>query len=202
MKVEYDNALNEAGWKMVEEMRLVDGLSAKHFNSIKPCLKSAIECWISHKYEFEVPTETPEERESLDMIDTASKGVESLANNSELPNSSEWKNGDKCEVFSNGEWHSGEHTFIGESKCKGKYVICYDCLTNYFEAQKENVRKPETPEQKAERERLEAAYDLYCNAQHAVDVIGYDSFGVFNSDKVQVKFWLSIVDKTGYRKAK
>lgn len=61
-------------------------------------------------------------------------------------------------------------------------------------------RPVETPEQKAERERLEAAYDLYCHAQHAVDVIGYDSFGVFKSDKVQVKFWLSIVDKTGYRK--
>ncbi|QIQ61292.1 hypothetical protein V039C_0014 [Vibrio phage V039C] len=42
---------------------------------------------------MEIPTQSPEEREALDMIDTTSNQVESLANNSEFPI---WENGTAC----------------------------------------------------------------------------------------------------------
>lgn len=61
-------------------------------------------------------------------------------------------------------------------------------------------RKPETPEQKAERERLEAAYDLYCCAQQN-KTLELDSFDVFIRDMdMRAQAWLAIVDKTNYRK--
>lgn len=143
---------------------------------------------------FCAQTETQEEREALDMTDTTSKQAESLVKGDGV----EWKNGDECQ-HKNGVIF----TFIGKCDNPKEFdCVLMDSSGNAVLSFTDELSKPESAEQKAERERLESAYDLYCNAQHAVDVIGYDSFGVFRSDKVQVKFWLSIVDKTGYRKAK
>lgn len=61
----------------------------------------------------------------------------------------------------------------------------------------------ETPEQKAERERLEAAYDLYCHAKnesvYSCVIVGFKEFiGDFPAREREE--YLAIVDKTNYRK--
>ena len=62
-----------------------------------------------------------------------------------------------------------------------------------------HFRKQETPEQREDRERMEAAYDLYLLAQNEIegDVIDYSDFV---KESRQMRAALSIVDKTGYRK--
>lgn len=72
-------------------------------------------------------------------------------------------------------------------KDKGNVICFYSHL----------LSKPETPEEKEQRERLEAAYDLYTSCAHAG---GCTSYEIFVSDPVMLKFWLSVVDKTKYRK--
>lgn len=103
-------------------------------------------------------TETPEEKEALDMIDTTLKQVESLANNSESPNSSVLYNGDEC-VYMN---HKVIHQFIGPCpKREGYgYIQAPGYEVNFVELSK--LSKPETPEQKTERERLEVI-EIMCN---------------------------------------
>lgn len=65
----------------------------------------------------------------------------------------------------------------------------------FFATSSNKLSKPETPEQKAARERIESAYDLYvtCGIQH--ETISFDKF-----KKEPIGVWLYIVDKTGYRK--
>ncbi|MEL7307085.1 MAG: hypothetical protein AAGK05_03895 [Pseudomonadota bacterium] len=111
-----------------------------------------------------IKTESQEEREALDMIDTTSKQVESLAKGDAV----EWDGegmppvGAKCEILFKEYQHKGFGLFnvlayhsgaiwvqyIGPLENNGK---CYtaECSTLEF-------RKPESPEQKAERERDEA----------------------------------------------
>lgn len=66
---------------------------------------------------------------------------------------------------------------------------------NFFENKK--FRKLETPEQKAERERLEAAYDLYriVTVAHGDEAKTIEHFTKFDYKDA----WLSAIDK-GYRK--
>ena len=111
----------------------------------------------------------------------------------------EWKNGDECEYKDeDDEWSTG-----------GRYV-CYDDFASHhvfyatnmtlYHAASDQLRKPETQEQKAERERLEAAYDLYCHAQQN-KTLELDSFDVFIRDMdMRAQAWLAVVDKTNYRK--
>ena len=47
--VEYDNALNEAGWEMVTKLQELGPLTGEQFNNMKSCLKSAIEKYLSKK---------------------------------------------------------------------------------------------------------------------------------------------------------
>lgn len=231
-----------------------------------------------------IAIESEFEREALDMIDATSKQVESLANNSESPNSSEWKNGEECIYMS----HNVAHQFIGpcpkregygyiqapgyevnfvelsklskpESPNGTKYnravggpvklsppewsgeglppvgikccftpdnnlwgfastdtylgeVLRYEgeqfvfllshneynirpCHLIVSRTDKGEFSKPETPEQRKERERLEAAYDL-CTTVYP-DFSGFDEF---KKATTTVNLWLVIVDKTGYRK--
>lgn len=61
-----------------------------------------------------------------------------------------------------------------------------------------HFRKPETHEQKAGRERVEAAYDLYLTRHINANVLyRYDEF---LKNKGTLNGFLAIVDKTGYRK--
>lgn len=130
-----------------------------------------------------IPTESPEEKEALDMIDTTSKQVESLANDSELPNSSkydrtvggpvklsppEW-NGDglpyagvECEFK---KYYQDKSEFVkcfivGETKDK-EWLVVHDYADDQLHFANKRTssfefRPIESPEQKAERERLEA----------------------------------------------
>lgn len=67
MKIEFDNALNEAGWALVRELNKYGDISGNMFNNLKPSLKIAIERYMSEK-EKEQPIpqtniETLEEKE-------------------------------------------------------------------------------------------------------------------------------------------
>lgn len=108
-------------------------------------------------------TETPEEKEAFDaMTDTAPQQVESLHGGSCDKN--EWKNGDPC-VFGAGDrsgiyvtydaYNEGHVIYSG-----GEYHYVLDG----------NFRKPETPEQRKERESDELAKQIM------IDLCGEDIF--------------------------
>jgi hypothetical protein len=179
-------------------------------------------CWLP-KFEFAtivasnlislIPTESPEEKEALDMIDATSKQVESLANDSELPNSSEWDGEglppvgvECCFTPDNNLWgFASTDTYSGEVlRYEGEqfvFLLSHDkynirpCHLIVSRTDKGEFSKPESPEQKAERERLEAAYDL-CTTVYP-DFSGFDEF---KKATTTVNLWLAIVDKTGYSK--
>lgn len=48
-KVEYDDALNEAGWVMIERLQSYGPLNGPQFNNMKSCLKDAIEAYLDRK---------------------------------------------------------------------------------------------------------------------------------------------------------
>lgn len=129
-----------------------------------------------------IPTETPEEKEVLDSIESAGEV--------------EWKNGDECRCSDN-----IDYTYIGLNPHKPlfSYIVGNGQIIQRLTSK---LSKPETPQQREERERLEAAYDLYC--EWMVD-------GNIQSDEVRtieefinykncLSDWLRIVDKTNYRK--
>ncbi|QZI90988.1 hypothetical protein MYOV024v1_p0063 [Vibrio phage PS34B.2] len=136
---------------------------------------------------IDIPTETPEEKEVLDSIEIAGEV--------------EWKNGDLLE-------------FMGEpcvfvSVLNGFPVVKYTedadrSLAGCFDEiiAVDRLKKPETPQQREDRERLEAAYDLYCEFTNkgSVDATCM-SFYDFGQGLAKIK-WLAIVDKTKYRKEK
>ena len=112
-----------------------------------------------------------------------------------------WNNGDTCIAD---EYFGDELlTFVGMA-----HGLSYenDCVVikngNAVPMRVELLSKPETPQQREERERLEAAYDLYLAFWSASkSSIILESFKEFswggNSD---LKHFLAIVDKTNYRK--
>jgi hypothetical protein len=46
--VKYDDALNEAGWKMIELLAKRGPVSGRQFNDMKTCLKEVIEIYLNH----------------------------------------------------------------------------------------------------------------------------------------------------------
>lgn len=82
--------------------------------------------------------------------------------------------------------------FHNENTCNGKHESV-GAISEYL------FRKPKTPQQREEREKLEAAYDLYCEVQIATKATACESFESFNINEHTVKFWSTIVDKTNYR---
>lgn len=145
-----------------------------------------------------------------------------LANNSELPNSSEWDGeglppvGVECEYFHEprGLWVKFVPLLITDIESSpnkipaiyGEWYHPNDCMWEpdlIDLSDKPRFRKPESPEQKAERERLEAAYDLYLKVQERDEGPGFAaSFNQFQDGMMSTcrKDYLSIVDITGYRK--
>ena len=145
-----------------------------------------------------IPTETPEEKEVLDSIESVGDV--------------EWVNGDECVISNDNDRY---YIYDVHKKHVGNVGIVCSVFkttngTEIAAVQGDNggcvcwrvdmLKKPETPKQREDRERLKAAYDLYESAQHEIDCIGYDSFELFKKSEVQVNFWLAIVDKTNYRK--
>ncbi|CAH9015394.1 conserved hypothetical protein [Vibrio phage 142E35-1] len=84
--------------------------------------------------------------------------------------------------------YHGDYVWIAHH---GKFNRVHELCNIEFE-------KPESPD---EKERLEAAYDLYCHVQTAMNkpCSNYDWF-LKKGDGNQLDKYLAIVDKTGYRK--
>lgn len=111
------------------------------------------------------------------------------------------------EIIGNGTvYHVDGNKFFILSKSLKDYpeestINMFDGTTNLYvlwvNDGDNRFRKPETPEQKAERERLEAAYDLYCYAIE--DNLIPVSIDEFKGSKLEHP-WLRVVDKTNYRK--
>lgn len=119
--------------------------------------------------------------------------------NYEMGERVEWKNGDLC-VFK-GEaavvigWHPAHPVLVIDSDAKGFIGITDLSL----------LSKPETPQQREERERLEAAIELHDLAQDVYFACdgGSDGSAIWDKAPERVKStYLAIVDKTGYRKQK
>lgn len=149
-------------------------------------------------------------------IDTTPQQVESLSNPSEIPDSSEWDGeglppaGTECEfkeksnAYSEAYKHWSKCKILAYNKAKnpsdelqiiirdnnGDAAIIYSCDGPLF-------RKPETPAEREQRERLEAARELYLSANKAMQ--GTDIVNHYNFDQSEC-VWLALVDKTDYRK--
>ena len=106
----------------------------------------------------------------------------------------EWVNGDECRYIND---PSHDYIYIGAhphgdghfvfSEEKGITYIANGCII-----------KPETPEQKLERQRLESAYHLACIAGDTGKWGGEFTFDDFKKDEKAVKRWLAVVDETNY----
>lgn len=156
----------------------------------------------------EIQTETPEEKEALDAIDTAPNQYESLSG-SEFPSGYEWKPKSGQDVYiaqintlaGIKEKRYYVHEFWCNSGHQREYLSCGILFPTKEDAElktKSILGIPvETPEQRNERERLEAAYDLCCLYGHN-DFESAEDFNKYHPSLAEK--WLLIVDKTGYRK--
>lgn len=107
----------------------------------------------------------------------------------------EWKSGDKCIYMSD------EFLFVGMIPTLDDFsCVIFSDTHGAIRATTADISKPKTKQQREEREKLEAAYDLYCVwvgdrvGHHAID------FSEWKIIPDYYKKWLRIVDKTNYRK--
>ncbi|AUS00347.1 hypothetical protein NVP1273O_70 [Vibrio phage 1.273.O._10N.286.54.C7] len=129
-----------------------------------------------------IPTETPEEKEVLDSIES----VDDV----------EWKNGDECVISqkSKSKW-----LVVGVSPLAKTSTVCVSNAGELKSFHTDQLKKPETPQQREDRERLEAAGYLLGDWFNA---IGKD-MPEWSSINEDVKaHYLRIVDETNYRKEK
>lgn len=124
--------------------------------------------------------EKPEEKEAMDTIEQT-----------------EWVNGDEC-ISSTGHCY----TFIGKCDESGfDCILLSDKGIPTFGFIKE-LSKPETPEQKLEREREAAAielHDLFNYTYYDGDMDGISNTEWHRAPEQLKKCYLAMVDKTGYR---
>ncbi len=108
----------------------------------------------------------------------------------------EWVNGDTVEYRNKHEGEGVILTFVGINPTHKGYAVLYGkhLAGGYVSAPLSMLSKPETEAERAERERLEAAYDLYCelNANH--NYVEFDRF------KINFNNWIRVARKAGYRK--
>ncbi|AUR87914.1 hypothetical protein NVP1105O_71 [Vibrio phage 1.105.O._10N.286.49.B4] len=129
----------------------------------------------------DIPTETPEEKEVLDGIDSAGEV--------------EWKSGDIAILY-------GDQVLVIAYHPNHPVVVVETNDNEYLNVGISDLSKPETPQQRKDRERLEAAYDLFvCAADDGVAVNPNLKDWKSKYPSV-VKMWLRVVDKTNYRKEK
>ncbi|WFS86262.1 hypothetical protein vBVhaSMAG7_045 [Vibrio phage vB_VhaS_MAG7] len=160
-------------------------------------------------------TQTPEEKEALDLIDTTPHQYEmsklksnpviqlSIDEIDKFGGEAEW-NGEGlppvgckvktkrgvAEVISTCDFDGGVVTY---AYGMGNSIECCWCIAEW-------VSPIETKQQREERERLEAAYDLYLIRCHAVNYPIVYEFHEFKSAPEAINGWLAVVDKTNYRK--
>lgn len=127
-----------------------------------------------------IPTETPEEKEVLDGIESAGEV--------------EWKSGDIATLY-------GDQVLVVAYHPHHPVVVVETNDNEYLNVGISDLLKPETPQQREGRERLEAAYDLYCHIAKMSNRSPY-SFEQFSTDSTTCyrKEYLEIVCKTNYRK--
>lgn len=108
----------------------------------------------------------------------------------------EWVNGDEC-ISSTGY----KFTFIGLCNySRFDCILLSDMGVTTFGFVKE-LSRPETKQQREERERLESAHDLYCYVNSTQNKLSCTySWFLEESMKNDRERFLAIVDKTNYRK--
>lgn len=123
-------------------------------------------------------------------FDTTPQQVESLAGG-------EWKNGDECKYMNS----SVIYKFIGIDTDD---LDC--CWIKAPSGQLSMVgihhlsSTAETPQQRQERDELEAAYELYCARCDAIEWENKYTFHEFQQEEDSFKGWIAVVRKTKYRK--
>lgn len=137
--------------------------------------------------------------DSIAVTEQEEEEFNAMANSSEIPNSSGWKNGDEC-VYDGDLW---QFVSLLSSEFHGTAVIFDRISEELKQVDFSRLKKPETPEQIAERERMEAAYDLYTHVQSVRGQLSckFDWFSNSEMEETRLRF-LAIVDKTGYRLTK
>ncbi|AUR81538.1 hypothetical protein NVP1007O_72 [Vibrio phage 1.007.O._10N.261.55.F9] len=102
----------------------------------------------------DIPTETPEEKEVMDSIESVGEV--------------EWKNGDECEI----EMQEGVRRYLFGCECPNNQQTCIVFTKDgggHMVMPIERLKKPETPQQRKERERLEVI-DEMCWDVHSLKV--------------------------------
>ena len=107
----------------------------------------------------------------------------------------EWVNGDACR-YANDIEH--EYIYIGEHPHgDGHYAFSEEKGITYIA--NGYLLEPETEAERKERKEFEAAYDLLCIGNRALNVTAPCTFDEFKLDKPQCDFWLAISRETNYK---
>ncbi|AUR87365.1 hypothetical protein NVP1100O_24 [Vibrio phage 1.100.O._10N.261.45.C3] len=139
-----------------------------------------------------------ENQMNIDKVETQTEHQEEM---SAFSGEAEWGGeglppvGVECEFeYPEGRWNKGFYHGLTASAGVEMHILEFEggCIETFGGLTK--FRKPETPQQREDRERLEAAYDLYCYAIDKETL--FDSFCNFGPLK---DIYLRIVDKTNYR---
>ncbi|AUR86607.1 hypothetical protein NVP1087A_26 [Vibrio phage 1.087.A._10N.261.45.F9] len=156
------------------------------------------------------PLSDLENQMNIDKVETQTEHQEEM---SAFSGEVEWKNGDECVVINDNNRYS---VYDEHKKHLGTIGIIRSLFktkngTEMAAVQAENgdcicwrvvmLSKPETPQQREDRERLEAAYDLYTHVQSVRGQLSckFDWFSNSEMEEARLRF-LAIVDKTNYRK--
>mgnify|MGYP000736720139 CR=1 FL=1 len=146
-------------------------------------------------------TETPEEKEALDNI-KVTKVDDKQSVKAETEHQKEmaefwagWKNGDEC------IYRGDKCFFIGgvpmvDTNCRAVCFVQHNSGMPLGVFDINELSKPESPEDKEERERLESAKYLY--SKHCA-MLRHPVKDLDNNNEL-LQAWLAIVDKTKYRK--
>ncbi len=112
----------------------------------------------------------------------------------------EWANGDECEI----DMQEGVRRYLFGCECPNNQQTCIVFTKDgggHMVMPIERLLKPETKQQREDRERLEAAYDLYTHVQSVRGQFSCKSDWFSNSEMEETRLrFLAIVDKTNYRK--
>jgi hypothetical protein len=110
----------------------------------------------------------------------------------------EWENGDEC-VYNGINW-----LFCGFHPTNGLAIVADNdspALHHLVTVDIELLSKPETQQQREDRERLEAAYDLYCYVSERSGRAPFSiEYFTRSNEHCYKDEYLAIVDKTNYRK--
>lgn len=115
-------------------------VSGESLNNLKPIPQTNIE--------------TPEEKEALDLINTTLQQYEM----SKLSGKSEWVNGDEVVISSKSK---SQWFVVGVSPVTKTSTVCISNTGELKSFHTSSLKKPETPQQREERERLEDGQSLY-----------------------------------------